>query len=221
MGRQEWIYIEEKHFSLVTEFDLDCERKSIVTLVMAIFFIGWGIGAMVSGSIADRYGRKVVFFPSLSTIFLLGIASPFVGNVRVVVAFRFLIGFAFPSIVIQSSVFLTEFVGGSFRHIYLAIQVGTANIAWIVLGMKAFYIQNWKYLSIVCIQNWKYLSIVCTAPYVFTLFKTGNISLSSALRLTCSPCCFISSYRSQLDGCTPEIATGKPSMSSATLQNEK
>ena len=158
VGRQEWKYTEEKHFSLVTEFDLDCEQKSIVTLIMAIFFIGWGIGAIVSGSIADRYGRRVVFCPSLATIYLLGFASPFVGNVHVVVAFRFLIGFAFPSVLIQSSVFLTEFVGGSFRHIYLAIPVGSANIAWIILGVKAFYIQNWRYLS-----------IVCTAPYVFTL----------------------------------------------------
>ena len=108
--------------------------------------------------IADRYGRRVTFLPSLTTIFLLGFVSPFVGNVHVVIAFRFFIGFAFPSVLIQSSVLLTEFVGGSVRHVYLAIPVGIFNVSWIALGVKANYIPNWKHLS-----------IACTAPYVFTL----------------------------------------------------
>ena len=108
----------------------------------------------MSGAVADRYGRRITYIPSIVTIFVLGFASPFVNNVYIIVVFRFLIGFAFPALLIQSTVLITEFVGGSARHIAIGISSVSVNVAWIVLGVKAYYIQNWKYLS-----------IVCTAPY--------------------------------------------------------
>ena len=42
MSRTEWKYtVDEEHFSVVTQFQLDCERKSIITLIMAIFYVGF------------------------------------------------------------------------------------------------------------------------------------------------------------------------------------
>ena len=79
ISRNQWTYTEDTHFSLVTQFELDCERKSIVTLLTAIYFVGWAVGAIVNGVVSDRFGRRVAFLPSLLTIFVLGFASPFVG----------------------------------------------------------------------------------------------------------------------------------------------
>ena len=155
MSRSEWKYMADKDFSIVTQFDVDCERKSQITLLMAIFFIGWGKGAIVCGWVADRYGRRVMFLPAMLTVFVLGFASPFASSVRVVIAFRFFIGFSFPALIIQSTVLITEFVGTSVRHIAIGLSSSAFNVAWVLLGVKAYYIQNWKYLS-----------IACTAPYV-------------------------------------------------------
>ena len=158
LERHEWEYTKSKHFSLVTQFDLDCERKSIITLIIGIFFIGEGIGAIVSGAVADRYGRRITFLPTFAMILLLGFVSPFVDNVYVIIAFRFCIGFAYPSIAIQATVLITEFVGNSYRHVYIGSLTVTFYAAWVVLGVKAYYLQSWKYLS-----------IACTAPYAFIL----------------------------------------------------
>ena len=155
MSRSEWKYIADKDFSIVTQFDVDCERKSLVTLFMAIFFVGWGMGAIVCGWVVDRHGRRIIFLPAMITIFVLGFASPFASNVYIVIAFRFFIGFSFPGLLIQSQVVITEFVGTSFRHIAIGVSSSSFNVAWVLLGVKAYYLQNWKYLS-----------IVCTAPYL-------------------------------------------------------
>ena len=72
-------HTQKKYTSLVTQFQLDCERKSIVSLLTAIFFVGWAVGAIVNGVVSDRFGRRIAFIPSLLTIFVLGFASPFVG----------------------------------------------------------------------------------------------------------------------------------------------
>ena len=154
-SRNNWEYTEEENFSLVTQFELDCERKSVVTLVVAVFFVGWGIGALVSGAVSDRFGRRVALLPSLMTIFLLGFASPFVTNMYVVVAFRFLIGFAFPSFLTQAQILVAEFVGRSARPYALGAMACMFNFSWMVLGVKAYFVRNWMDLS-----------IVCTAPYV-------------------------------------------------------
>ena len=158
ISRTSWYYNEEKQFSIVTQFGLDCERSSLKTLLMSIFFVGWMVGAIVCGSAADRFGRRVTFIPCLATIFVLGFVSPFVNNVVAIVVFRFFIGAAFPGLLIQGTVLITEFTGTSIRPFATGVVSGMFNVAWVVLGVKANYLRNWKYLS-----------IVCTAPYVFTL----------------------------------------------------
>ena len=140
ISRNEWKYTEEEYFSVVTQFELDCERRSVITLLMSIFFVGWGIGAIVSGSVADRYGRRVTFIPSIATIFILGFASPFVNNVYIIVVFRFFIGFAFPALPILRSVLITEFVGGSVRHIAVSLSSCMANLSWVILEVNAYYV---------------------------------------------------------------------------------
>ena len=47
-----------------------------------------------------------------------------------------------------------------FIRIIVFITSSIFNISWVVLGVKAYYIQNWKHLS-----------IACSAPYAILLFS--------------------------------------------------
>lgn len=58
-----WVYTKPDHFSLVTQFQLHCERKWIIQLLESTLFAGWGIGAFVLGPLSDKYGRKTVMYP--------------------------------------------------------------------------------------------------------------------------------------------------------------
>ena len=60
MKRSEWEYTTKKDFSIVTEFDLICEKESLAVLANSVFFIGWGIGGVFIGFASDIFGRKRV-----------------------------------------------------------------------------------------------------------------------------------------------------------------
>ena len=64
MPRDDWIYLESPKYSIVTQFNIDCDQKWLDHLSTTIFFIGWGVGALVLGWIADSFGRKKVLMIS-------------------------------------------------------------------------------------------------------------------------------------------------------------
>merc|ERR1712226_1745052 len=85
MPRNEWDYTEPKEFSLATQFDIDCDKRWLLSLVTSIFFIGWGIGAIVFGFLGDRFGRTKIIFPSLSVILGVGFISSFIPNIYLII----------------------------------------------------------------------------------------------------------------------------------------
>ena len=74
------------------------------------------------------------------------------------ISFRFLIGFCFPGVLLQVHILITEVVGNDRRPFAKLVPGLAINIAWMVVGLKMYLLQNWKYLS-----------IACTAPYLFVL----------------------------------------------------
>lgn len=96
MSRSEWDYVEHAQYSLITEYDIHCDRYWLRELLSSIHFVGWGIGAFILGWIGDKRGRKVLLFPSVLVIIVMNIASAFVRNVYVMVVVRFAVGFLLP-----------------------------------------------------------------------------------------------------------------------------
>ena len=67
LNRSEWEYTTSKSYSFVTEFDLVCEKATTAAFASSMFYIGGLFGSIVSGSVADAYGRKMVLITSLAT----------------------------------------------------------------------------------------------------------------------------------------------------------
>lgn len=159
MPRTEWEFTEAKDFSIITQFDINCNNMWLANLTSSALFIGWGIGAVVLGWIADNYGRKIVLFPATMTLLVLGLFNSFAPNIESFIAFRFFIGFVTPGVGVQSFILISEIVGGKFRPLAGIILWFFFTVALCILGLKAYLIRQWKTLF-----------IVCTVPYVFVIF---------------------------------------------------
>ena len=160
MLRNDWEYTMPKDFSIATEFDLQCDREWMKHLMNSIVFVGWGTGAIVLGWVADNYGRKSVIYPSQLMVVLVGFIFSFIKSVPLLIISRFIIGFFIPAGAVQSFVLISEYVSSKHRPVAsLSLFVSfTTSSCFFVL--KAYYIQSWKLLS-----------IVCTAPYISTLLS--------------------------------------------------
>ena len=158
MQRSDWEFTEPRDFSIVTQFDVYCDKEWVIYLTTSILFIGWMVGAVVLGWVSDNYGRKFVLFPSYLIIMLVGFIAAFSPSLTFLVICRFIIGFCIPGASIQAIVLLSEYVTTKYRPHLMTVLSICFSATLCLLSLKAYYIREWKVLF-----------IVCTLPYMFIM----------------------------------------------------
>ncbi|VDK84968.1 unnamed protein product, partial [Onchocerca ochengi] len=145
--QQGWIYDNSVYIdTLVTEYDLVCDRKYLVDLTSMAFYIGSFIGNVLFGYIADKFGRRVSFFIILATLVIFGTMNSFASDIYSFTVLRFLTGLAFPALFQVPFIISMEFMGESgriFTTIVLDIFFGTALV---LLGVLAMSLRRWRQL---------------------------------------------------------------------------
>lgn len=158
MKRSEWEYTMAKSYSIITQWDLDCDRKWLSDLVTSIFFLGWIIGAPIIGWISDNVGRRIILIHTVNVILLTSILSAFVPNIFYFIGCRFVIGFCMNGTYPLMMLIITGIVGDKYQTytsltIFAAVMVGLS-----ILGIKSLFITEWKFLY-----------VACSVPYIVTI----------------------------------------------------
>lgn len=58
--------------TLITEFELICDRQHLINVAEMMFLVGVAIGGLIGGIISDRYGRKRTLISAVFLQALLG-----------------------------------------------------------------------------------------------------------------------------------------------------
>jgi MFS transporter, putative metabolite:H+ symporter len=112
------------------------------TLFLSATFTGMFIGALVWGAIADRFGRRNVFLLTVLLDALFGFASALAPSYELLVAFRFLTGFAVGGTLPVDYSLLAEYVPAKDRGRFLVYlesfwalgTIAVAAISWLVFS---------------------------------------------------------------------------------------
>lgn len=185
LPRAEWEYAQLSDYSIVTQWDLDCDKEWLKGLCTSIFFLGWLLGAPTLGWVADNYGRRFVLMHAMTIFLSTGLISAFVPNVQLFIVCRFVLGFFICGTFQQMFLIITEIVGQKHRTFCGLVVFSFSGISLTILGVKAFFIRRWKYLY-----------IATSAPYaIFLIFfrfipksiqylhmKGDDVELMSTLR---------------------------------------
>ncbi|KAK3714235.1 hypothetical protein QZH41_018388 [Actinostola sp. cb2023] len=92
LNRSEWEFNTTEFTSIVSEWDLVCDRSSLSSLSKSVVFAGYMVGVLFGGMLSDKFGRKpMVYFPSVLCNVLALIAS-FVNAFWIFTLLRALIG---------------------------------------------------------------------------------------------------------------------------------
>jgi len=133
--------------SIVSEWDLVCDRLFINDLITTIQMIGMLLGALVGGHVSDAYGRKKSYFISYFLMVTGGLVSAFSPNYQLYAACRFVCGYGFGSTQVINCIYPLEFVGNRWRT--LCGTIGFWAMGQMILSLAAYFVRNWRYLILV------------------------------------------------------------------------
>lgn len=108
-------------------------------LIGSIGLIGMALGAVVSGTIADRIGRKKVF---TITVLLYSIASAFCAlswNYESLLVFRFLVGFGLGGELPVAATLVSEYAPSRVRGRFIVLLESFWGLGWIAAACIAYF----------------------------------------------------------------------------------
>ncbi|BFG03563.1 organic cation transporter protein [Drosophila madeirensis] len=166
--------------TIITEWNLTCDKQSLASLSQSIVMLGIMIGGMSFGMIADRWGRRPAFllccFMQLFTG-LIVCASPYFWFYCL---FRFLVAVATGGTMTVSFVLLMEIIGPKKRELIGILYQIPFNIGHASLSLFAFYIREWRWfqfsVTIFSVIFVIYIWLVPESPR--WLFTTGRVDKS-------------------------------------------
>ena len=118
--------------TLVTKFDLVCEKENLKKLLNTILILGILFGSMIGGWIGDRFGRKLAcFLPCLIWIPTV-IGAGFVNSFEAYAALHFIYTACLPLNWINTNVYLSEIFSPGWRYSFTAViymPIGSLTLA--------------------------------------------------------------------------------------------
>lgn len=116
-------------------------------LIGSIGLIGMALGAVISGTVADRIGRKEVF---TITVLLYSIASAFCAlswNYQSLLVFRFLVGFGLGGELPVAATLVSEYAPSRVRGRFIVLLESFWGLGWIAAACIAYFfipVYGWR-----------------------------------------------------------------------------
>ncbi|XP_048840944.1 solute carrier family 22 member 6-A isoform X1 [Brienomyrus brachyistius] len=144
-----WEYSKEVFSStVVTEWDLVCDKAKLNTIASSVYMFGLLVGALLSGVLADKYGRRIIILVALAVQATFGVGAAFAPNVCTYMFLRFVVGMTVAAVIMNIFVLGTEWTGQKHRMLAGLLTDYFFGLGYIMLAGVAYLIRDWRTLQL-------------------------------------------------------------------------
>ncbi|XP_070317570.1 solute carrier family 22 member 1 isoform X2 [Odocoileus virginianus] len=144
---QGWVY-DTPGSSIVTEFNLVCDDSWKVDLFQSCVNLGFFLGSLGVGYIADRFGRKVCLFTSTLISAVVGVLTAVAPDYTSLLLFRLLQGLVSKGNWTAGYTLITEFVGLGYRRTVAILFQLAFTVGLVLLSGLAYVLPHWRWLQL-------------------------------------------------------------------------
>ncbi|CAG9135425.1 unnamed protein product [Plutella xylostella] len=134
--------------SIVSEWDLVCERQWLASFTQTVLQFGILIGSIMFGFLSDRYGRRSSFLASITLLIIFGFAIPFSPSYTIFTLLRFMMGIATAGTMVVSFVIVMETVGPKYREVLGCVFQIPFIVGHMSVPLFAYYFRTWDSYSL-------------------------------------------------------------------------
>ncbi|XP_053695192.1 organic cation transporter protein isoform X2 [Sabethes cyaneus] len=165
--------------TIVSEWDLVCEKAHLVNLSQTIFMFGILIGGVLFGTLADKFGRRPPLVFAVMIQLAAGVAAAYIPWFWGFVILRFLTAVATGGTMVTSFVLIMEIIGPKWRELFSVLYQIPFNLGHLTLAGFAYFLRDWHHLqfgiSIYSVLLLTYYWLVPESPrYLFTSGDTAG-----------------------------------------------
>lgn len=130
--------------TIVSEWNLVCDRAWLKNLTQTIFMLGILVGNMVFGHLSDRYGRRTPFLAAVFLQLISGVTTAYSVNWYMFTTLRFLLAVATGGTMVTSFVLTMELIGAKYRETVGIIYQIPFNLGHLSLPLFGYYLRDWN-----------------------------------------------------------------------------
>ncbi len=108
--------------------------------IVSIGFIGMAIGAVCSGGLADRFGRKTMFATTLLIYSLATAACAFAPNLTWLLVFRFIVGIGLGGQLPVAVTLVSEYIPSHVRGRFIVLLESFWGLGWLVAALVSYFV---------------------------------------------------------------------------------
>ncbi|XP_057275238.1 solute carrier family 22 member 6-A-like, partial [Pezoporus wallicus] len=147
--RDGWTYRDGAFaHTIVTEWDLVCESKTLKQVAQSIYMAGILLGSCLFGILSDKFGRRAVLTWCYLQLGVTGAGTAAAPTLLLYCLGRFLTGLAMAGVSLNSSSLCMEWIPTEARAVVGTINGYCYTLGQFLLAAVAFALPHWRWLQL-------------------------------------------------------------------------